>query len=249
MIYIGDAMSKANVLTDASLGKLVSDLRGEHVSVSSYVLGQERNTQLMSALANHTGGVVQAEQPEVDAGTSGRMLAASVNASVVWPNESVGIGQCGGFLSGRDAAGANRSRFDSAWARCNRVAPVNVEMNGTMNGKPVTMKWTAMPERPSDDFGFLPKLVDLAAADKGLVAADGWLGGASRGGLCNARTAPSSLPGWAMRRLPAAILSALQKVAQAALARDPGNPEAWRFKKRRERRSRLEDSRRQASRN
>ena len=81
VIYVGDAMSKANVLTDASLGKLVSDLRGEHVSVSSYVLGQERNTQLMYALANHTGGVVQAEQPQVDAGTSGRMLAGTATGS------------------------------------------------------------------------------------------------------------------------------------------------------------------------
>src|SRR5436190_1643711 len=87
VIYLGDAMSKANVLTGATLDTLVSDLRSEHVSVTSYVLGQEQNAQLMAALANHTGGVVESPAPDIDATTSGRRLAASVQASVLWPSE------------------------------------------------------------------------------------------------------------------------------------------------------------------
>src|SRR5438876_7185426 len=38
VLYIGDAMSKANMLTDASFRKLVDELRSGHVSVSSFVV-------------------------------------------------------------------------------------------------------------------------------------------------------------------------------------------------------------------
>src|SRR5262245_66661278 len=46
VIYVGDAMSKANVLTEETLRKLVGDLRNEKVTVSSLLVGQERNMQL-----------------------------------------------------------------------------------------------------------------------------------------------------------------------------------------------------------
>src|SRR5262245_7050625 len=43
VIYIGDGMSKANTPTDASLRIVINELRGGQVSVSSFVVGQERN--------------------------------------------------------------------------------------------------------------------------------------------------------------------------------------------------------------
>ena len=48
------------------------------------------------------------------------------------------------------------------------TSPVNVEMNGTMNGKAVKWNWLAKPEKSSEDFAFLPKLVEMAASDKGM---------------------------------------------------------------------------------
>ena len=77
IIYVGDAMSRANLFTEATLRNLITDMRNQHVSVSSYVLGQATNPQLMAALANHTGGMVQVDGPEAEAATaSGRVLAA-----------------------------------------------------------------------------------------------------------------------------------------------------------------------------
>src|SRR5439155_25162893 len=77
VIYIGDAMSKANMLAGPALEKLVNDLRNAHITVSSYVLGLQRNVPLMAVLANQTGGVVQMDNPAADAATmSGRALAA-----------------------------------------------------------------------------------------------------------------------------------------------------------------------------
>lgn len=80
VIYVGDGMSKANIPTEGSLQRLVDDLRKSRVSVSSFVVGQDRNIPLTAALANQTGGVVATERPE--------QLAASVHASVVWPTNA-----------------------------------------------------------------------------------------------------------------------------------------------------------------
>jgi uncharacterized protein with von Willebrand factor type A (vWA) domain len=76
VIYIGDAMSKANMPTDATFSALVNDLRRQRVSVSGYVVGQEPNVHLMGALANHTGGVVIGNGAGMDGGNAGRFLAA-----------------------------------------------------------------------------------------------------------------------------------------------------------------------------
>src|SRR5262245_14603305 len=89
VIDIGDAMSKANFPTGPAMQALVSELRSGHVTVSSYVLGQERNVPLMAALANQTGGMVEVARADADASaTSGRLLAAAVNGSVVWPSDA-----------------------------------------------------------------------------------------------------------------------------------------------------------------
>jgi hypothetical protein len=168
VIYIGDAMSKANMLTDASFRRLVSQLREGQVTVSSYVLGQEKNTQLMAALANHTGGFVQVAGPQGDAAASGRQLAASVHSSVVWPSQaSLSANVAAWYPSEMPPLRSDRDSI--LIGTLSKSAPVSVDMNGTLNGKPVALKWNAAPEKPSEDFGFLPKLVDLAAADKGLT--------------------------------------------------------------------------------
>ena len=61
-----------------------------------------------------------------------------------------------------------------------------LKMIGTMNGKPVQLAWNAMPERSSEDFGFLPKLVDLAATDKGLTMPTAGSAALREAGLCHA---------------------------------------------------------------
>jgi uncharacterized protein with von Willebrand factor type A (vWA) domain len=81
VIYIGDAVSKANVLTPQTLTLLVNDLKAARVSVSSYVVGQEHNLALAAALANHTGGLVQAAQPMADASRRRRGLVRVTRAA------------------------------------------------------------------------------------------------------------------------------------------------------------------------
>ncbi|HEY2413623.1 MAG TPA: VWA domain-containing protein, partial [Pirellulaceae bacterium] len=227
VIYLGDAMSKANMLTDATLKKLVGDLRSEHVSVSSFVLGREQNTQLMAALANHTGGVIETaapELPEMDAATNGQRLAASVHASVLWPNDStVSNNVAESFPAQMPPVRTDR---DSVLiGLLSNQSPVNVELDGTMNGKPVKWSWTSKPEKSSEDFAFLPKLVEMAEADKGLslpTAGSAALRQAAHVTMNSAQ----QLAKLGNEALASGNFAGAQKVAEVALSRDPGNPEA-----------------------
>src|SRR5690606_18846464 len=55
-VYIGDGMSKANLLDVESFEKLIVSLTTERIPVSSYAVGLGVDSQLLAALANQTGG-------------------------------------------------------------------------------------------------------------------------------------------------------------------------------------------------
>ncbi|HMC11775.1 MAG TPA: hypothetical protein VKH44_10810, partial [Pirellulaceae bacterium] len=229
VIYIGDAMSKANVLTDASARKLVSELRGEHVAVSSYVLGQEQNAHLMAALANHTGGVVETDRAEDNAATAGgRRLAASVRASIFWPSESsLSSNVLASYPT--DLPPVRTDRDSILIGTLNKMAAVDVETSGTINGKVTKLSWHATPEKPSEDFGFLPKLVDMAAMDQGLSLPTAGSGALREAAYVTLNSA-QQLAKLGQEALASGNFVGAEKVAVAALARDPGNPEAQAIK-------------------
>ena len=113
VIYVGDAMSKANVLTEASLGKLVGDLR----NTQGFGFGL-RDRHGAECAADGGPGQSHGRHGRVDGAaaeapvTSGRALAASVHASVIWPSEMKLSPQRRRGLSRACAAAADRSRLD-----------------------------------------------------------------------------------------------------------------------------------------
>jgi Mg-chelatase subunit ChlD len=216
VIYIGDGMSKANIPTEGSLRKLVDELRGKQVSVSSFVLGQERNVPLAAALANQTGGIVSSERPE--------QLAASVHASVLWPT-AASLPENVSVAYPADLPPVRTDRDSILIGTLTKAAPVKMEMSGTMNGKPVSWTWTAAPDKASEDFGFLPKLVDLAAADKGLTLPTAGSAALREAAYVTVNSA-QQLVKVAGEALAAGNFVGAEKVAVAALSRDPSNPEA-----------------------
>src|SRR6266850_5028865 len=109
------------------------------------------------------------------------------------------------------------------------VAPVKLEMKDTLNGKPLTLKWSSTPEKPSEDFGFLPKLVDLAAADKGLSLPTAGSAALREAAYVTLNSA-QQLAKLGNEALASGNFTGAEKVAEAALARDPGNPEAQTIK-------------------
>jgi len=225
VIYIGDAMSKANGFTESSLGSLVADLRNSRVSVSGYVVGLEQNTQLLAALANHTGGVVAIDGAAVDVPvTSGRALADSVRASVIWPSEIK--------LSGNVAASypslpppLRTDRDSILVGTLDQRGDVTAEVSGMLNGSPMTVEFKATAEKSNEDFGFLPRLVDLAASDKGLSLPTVGSPGLRAAALTTLASA-HELAKLGHEALSSGNVAGAQRAASAALARDPSNPQA-----------------------
>ncbi|MCG8587135.1 MAG: VWA domain-containing protein, partial [Pirellulales bacterium] len=87
VVYIGDGNSAANLIDSSQFGDLARALAEAKVSVSSYAVGPQVNTQMLAALANHTGGVMAVENggrtSSEFANQAGKFLADSVRAAVV----------------------------------------------------------------------------------------------------------------------------------------------------------------------
>ena len=147
-------------------------------------MGLERNVQLMAALANHTGGMVVVDSAAADAAAGGgTSLADAVHASVIWPS-NVTLSDNVAASYPTEMPPLRTDRDSILIGKLDTAGDVNVEVNGTLNGKPVqaVVEGRARDAQSTEDFAFLPKLVDMAAADQGAVAADGRLGGPARGG-------------------------------------------------------------------
>ena len=226
VIYVGDGMSKLNTLTEGALERLVRDLRKAQVSVSSYALGIEKNLHLLSVLANHTGGVVAVSGQGVDAAEVGRALAASVRAGVIWPEAVEFSGPVAQVLPPQELMPPLRTDRDSiVLGTLTSSGPVRVVLKGTLNGRPVQSSWEVTPEKPSEDFAFLPKLVEAAAQDKGLT-----LPTVGSAGLREAAYAlmhgAEQMVKQAQEALARGDFEGAKRVAETALARDPEHPEA-----------------------
>lgn len=224
LIYVGDGMSKANLFTAESLGKLVDELRGRKISVSSYAVGMERNGQLLAALANHTGGMALIDSTVDDPQAAGQSLGAAVQASVIWPT-SVALSENVAAHYPAEMPPLRSDRDSILIGKLSKAADVNVEVSGTLNGKPVQIACKAAPPKPSEDFAFLPKLVEMAAADKGLSLPTVGSPGLRETALVTLASAVQ-LTKLGHEALATGNYAGAEKVAAAALARDPGNPEA-----------------------
>ena len=87
IVYIGDGASKANMLQLDEFQSLVDQLVAEQISVSSLAIGPQRDAQLLSTFANHTGGNVVIDNASAVAEDSGASLAKFVQADVFWPSQ------------------------------------------------------------------------------------------------------------------------------------------------------------------
>jgi hypothetical protein len=224
-IYLGDGLSKANVLDDETFGKLTGDLVSARVTVSSLAIGHDRNVQVLAALANHTGGMVALDGADAAApANSGAALAKSIHAGVIWPTKS----ELPASIEEAFPTAMPPLRTDRDSIVIGKLANTDggdVTISGEMNGKPVELAARVSAEKPSEDFAFLPKLVDLASVDKGLSLPT--LGSAGlREAAAVTMTSAEQLAKLGHDALASGNVKGAVKVAEAALARDPKNPEA-----------------------
>jgi len=223
-VYIGDGVTGANFLQGQEFANLLNDLVNKEIAVSSFGLGPQVDAQLLAALANQTGGRLVLESNELTPSQSGEFLAASAEGPVVWPTdvtmpqsfEAVYPTKLPPLRADRDTVVIGKSSGDG---------PVEVNVQGELDGAAVDMEFAAVPGMPNDDNAYLMTLVDNAAPNGGLT-----LPTVGTAGLIEARQimdqSVAALNQLSRNAVAARNFEGAKALANQALAVDPNNPDA-----------------------
>jgi|GEM_PF-3536465 len=225
VIYIGDGVSRAGLVTDKSLSKATRQLVKNEIAFSSFAIGPDRNIELLAAIANHSGGNVVADVDEPSSlDNAARSLAASVHESVFWPSSaelpeniaSIYPQVCPPIRSDRDSV-----VFGKVTAR----SPITLELSGKLNGQNKSIVREITPEDSSIDFAFLPSLIEVASKNAGIRLPTVGSEGVRQYARVLDRTA-DSMANLGVRALAMNDAKAATTFANAALERNPAGIQA-----------------------
>lgn len=230
IVFIGDGLSRANVLQADEFGKLTADLVENRVSVSSYAIGPERDVHLLAALANHTGGMVFVDSDEDGfAGRAGMTLADSARGIVVWPT-SVDLPDTMQEVYPSPTPPFRTDRDTILIGVLDNRTPQQLTITAEVAGNPVKLRWNLTPELSNDEFGFLPQLIAETRDDKGLTLPTAGSAGLREAGRIILAGAEGLLK-IGIRALKTGDIQGAEKMANSVLQRDPTNPQALALKR------------------
>jgi hypothetical protein len=224
VVYIGDGVSKANLLELTEFQTLIDQLAADQISVSSFAIGPQRDVQLLSSIANHTGGNTIVDRESMTAEQAGSALAATVKAEVFWPTR-INLPEAIVEQFPRAMPPVRADRDSILVGVAHRDAKMLLQLEGERAGQPAKLAWTLRPEAVNEDFAYLPRLVELARRDDGLslpTAGSAALREVRRVILSGAET----LSQMSSRALAMGDTSSASKLAAAALKTDPGQMKA-----------------------
>ena len=225
VLYVGDGISHADVPSAEQFSRLVDQLVQQKITVSSYAIGPARDVHLLAALANQTGGQVFVDADKVSGQQAGTALLQSLDAAIVWPTTT----QLDDAIqeSFPQRLPPLRSDRDSIVIGSLRQGTQlsTIQIEGQSQGQPVQYRWTVETKAPSDDFSFLPQLVEMARRDGGIslptLGTDA-LREIRRLMVSNAE----DLSRLGNQALLSGNLGGAQLLADEAIRRDPSNPQA-----------------------
>ncbi|MBA63106.1 MAG: hypothetical protein CMJ76_12155 [Planctomycetaceae bacterium] len=226
VVYIGDGMSKANLLQIKDYKELVSDLVGKNVSFSSFAIGPQRNIELLAALGNSTGGIIRVDNEDQQTSVkSGFDLAGAVVAPVLWPTNlttSTGV-HC--VYAAETTPPIRMDRDTILLGQLNKAGAFEVSISGKVNGQDVQLKWDVAATGSNEDYNFLPTLVENAAPHHGVGLPT--LG--SEGLIEVRRSVRNNVDGLntvGLHALRTGDVKGAIEVADEVLRKDPSNTEA-----------------------
>ena len=224
VVYIGDGMSRANILQEKEFAGLMSRFVEKRVAVSSFGIGPRRDVQLLATVANHTGGRVFVDRENVSAQQSGLALANAARSTVLWPVKA-NLPQSLQESYPQKIPPFRTDRDSILVGVLNDREPTEVKIEFAAVGGNVPQTWQISGEPSNPEFGFLPQLVDTARENGGLgLPTVGSEGLAEAARVINAEA--ERLVELGGHALSTGDLAGAQSAAQAAAARDPGNPQA-----------------------
>ncbi|HRX78020.1 MAG TPA: VWA domain-containing protein, partial [Pirellulaceae bacterium] len=224
VVYIGDGVSRANVIESKEFEAIVKDLVANRTSVSSMAIGPNRDGRLLATLANHTGGMLYLDSDQNSGQDAGVAMGRAAMGTVMWPIAA----KLPTFV--REAYPKQmpplRADRDSILVgMLDGAGSQDLTVSYEVNGKKIDQSWRLTPEASSPDFGFLPQLVDNARPDAGLRLPTVGSAGLREAALVMTNNAEelAELGGHALRT---GDIASARSAAAAAVARDPGNPHA-----------------------
>ena len=223
LVYLGDGVSRAGLLNSERFAGLVQNLVKQRVSVSSLVIGPQRDVATLAALANHTGGVYYIDSDQGNAAQqAGVGLAKAVAQPVLWPLE-VTLPENFRETYPRTFPPLRTDRDSILIGVLNARAEGELQLRAEYAGQPITQRWSLRPEPASSDFGFLPQLAEMARKDAGATLPTA--GSAALRDIASLLTRQAdALSDLGTHALNTGDLDGARTAAAAAIARDPSNP-------------------------
>ncbi|HEV3415319.1 MAG TPA: hypothetical protein VG056_00830, partial [Pirellulales bacterium] len=230
IVYIGDGASRANSMADEFNG-LVDRLVRDHVSVSSFVLGQKVDASILAALANQTGGMLMVDadragddRPGMLGKEAGRHLAQMATGPVVWPT-SLTASKSLAEVYPKKTPPLRADRDTILVGKLGEAGPVEVKIVGDAAAQPVSFTWNAEPRKSNPENAYLAQLVESGQSDGGYH-----LPTVGSEGLWEARRlvnlGAQSIARVASEAAGGGNRAQARQLADAALERDPTNTRA-----------------------
>ena len=220
VVYIGDGVSRAGLVTDKSLSKAMRNLVKNEIPFSSFAIGPDRNIDLLAAIANHSGGNIflDVDQPSsLDNAAQG--LAKTVRETVFWPTAAA-LPENIAAIYPQVCPPIRSDRDSVVFGKITSRDPITLQLNGNVNGKPESIARNITPEKSSIDFSFLPNLIDTAEKNAGIRLPTVGSAGVRAYARVLDRTA-DSMANFGVRALAMNDPKAAATFANAALERNP----------------------------
>lgn len=171
IVYIGDGVHLSNLMNASEFETLVNDLVAKHATVHSLAIGGQTDVEFLATIANHTGGRVLVRKNITNSTTQqiGVELANATTKPVFWPSEAkwpagfaeVYPAKLPPLRLDRDSILVGKLKSEAAAGA--------LEIQGTLGGKPVAMKWNLNSETSNEDMAFLTQIVAKAAPNAGIM--------------------------------------------------------------------------------
>lgn len=219
LVYFGDGLSRAKLLSAEALGQLITAFVESRIPVNAYLTGTQVDYGLVASLATHTGGQVVADSADLDSAAIGERLSGAIRATVVFPKGAVWSDQVAEVYPSR----LPPLRSDRETVVVGTLkSPGAVEVEITLNQG---SKKLALNGQPHPQNAFLVKLIETARNNNGLVVPvpgpEALIQLAE-----NAELGVYNLTELARQAMEVNDVASAKRMAEAALAQDPQNQAA-----------------------
>lgn len=219
LVYFGDGLSRANLLSSEKIAQLTAALYENRIPVNAFLVGVQRDVGLIASFATHTGGRVIVDSPELDVKAVAAELAKAVRASLEYPQEarwSNGVAE----VYPRRLPPLRSDRDTVVIGRLAEPAPVELVAKFSSG----ETKWVFQGESHPQN-GYLVKLVETARNTGGMAVpvpgSDVLVQLAE-----DAEIGVYNLTELARQALQMNDVASAQRMAEAALSQDPQNQAA-----------------------